>query len=206
MALDFPSSPTTGQIFQGWQWDGVKWSAVAPLPAPPSSGNRVLISRQVVSSAVASVNFLSGIGPTYDDYELVVMGAKPAVTAVIYVRFSVDGTTWITSASYGNLVVYVNSSAPSSVTGAYIATTGIQVPGTGGSNYGDYLRLRFNRSIVAPVMTVWDVVHYANDNTNQIAGSNIGAIYTAQSVVGITFAFSAQNCVAGTFSLYGIVK
>jgi hypothetical protein len=205
MALDFPSSPTTGQIFQGWQWDGVKWIAVAPLPAPPSSGNRVLISRQVVSSAVASVNFLSGIGATYDDYELVVMGAKPAAITSLYLRFSTDGTTWITSSSYGGFVVYVNTSAPTSVSGNYSAAAGIAAPGNVGTNYGDYLRLRFNRAI-AGSQTVWDLVHFANDNTNQLYGSGGGAIYTAQPVVGIQALFNAQNCVAGTFSLYGIVK
>jgi hypothetical protein len=29
MALDFPNAPTTGQTFQNWKWDGVKWVALA---------------------------------------------------------------------------------------------------------------------------------------------------------------------------------
>lgn len=33
MALDFPDSPTVGQIFDQWQWDGAKWIA-----APSSVG------------------------------------------------------------------------------------------------------------------------------------------------------------------------
>jgi hypothetical protein len=180
-------------------------TAFAAALAATTSGNRVLISRQVVSSPVASVNFLSGIGATYDDYELVMMGAKPAATATLFLRFSTDGTTWISSASYGNFVVYVNSSAPAAVTGNYSAATGIQAPGNVGSTYGDYLRLRFNRSI-ASILAVWDLVHYTNDNTNQFYGSGSGAIYSASPPVGIQAIFNAQNCVAGTFSLYGIVK
>lgn len=30
--LDFPNTPNTGDIFQGWQWDGVKW-----MPAPQAA-------------------------------------------------------------------------------------------------------------------------------------------------------------------------
>jgi len=29
MPLDFPSSPTTGTVFQGWTWDGEKWQTQA---------------------------------------------------------------------------------------------------------------------------------------------------------------------------------
>jgi hypothetical protein len=28
MPIDFPNSPTTGQIFQSWKWDGEKWQAL----------------------------------------------------------------------------------------------------------------------------------------------------------------------------------
>lgn len=32
MAYDFPSSPTIGQIFQGWTWDGEKWLQTLATP------------------------------------------------------------------------------------------------------------------------------------------------------------------------------
>lgn len=32
--LDFPANPTVGQVFQGWEWDGVKW-----ISAPSSGGS-----------------------------------------------------------------------------------------------------------------------------------------------------------------------
>jgi hypothetical protein len=42
VALDFPASPTVGDIFQGWQWDGVKWVAVGGggggIPDAPNDG------------------------------------------------------------------------------------------------------------------------------------------------------------------------
>ena len=46
MALDFPSSPTTGQIYNNWVWDGAKWNSLmesGPFPhmtigtAPPGT-------------------------------------------------------------------------------------------------------------------------------------------------------------------------
>jgi len=37
MPLDFPSSPTNGQVYDQWQWDGSKWIAiVGTLPAGPA--------------------------------------------------------------------------------------------------------------------------------------------------------------------------
>ena len=37
MPLDFPSSPTNGQVYDQWQWDGSKWVAiVGALPAGPT--------------------------------------------------------------------------------------------------------------------------------------------------------------------------
>ena len=32
--IDFPANPTVGQVFQGWEWDGVKW-----ISAPSSGGS-----------------------------------------------------------------------------------------------------------------------------------------------------------------------
>jgi hypothetical protein len=48
MALDFPSGPTNGQIYQNWQWDGAKW-AIIP------SGGTITISGDVTGSGTASI-------------------------------------------------------------------------------------------------------------------------------------------------------
>jgi hypothetical protein len=37
MAITFPASPTVGQQFQTWIWDGAKW-APAPVASPPNCG------------------------------------------------------------------------------------------------------------------------------------------------------------------------
>jgi len=46
MAIDFPNSPTVGQIFtsggSSWQWDGVKWVAQASTPPPQGTPNKLL--------------------------------------------------------------------------------------------------------------------------------------------------------------------
>lgn len=48
MALQFPSSPTIGQVYQQWIWDGQKWvcSCVGITPVPPG-GNDMPINMKV---------------------------------------------------------------------------------------------------------------------------------------------------------------
>lgn len=38
MALTFPPSPTTGQQYQNWVWDGTKWAPAPVTATPPSCG------------------------------------------------------------------------------------------------------------------------------------------------------------------------
>lgn len=37
--LDFPNSPTSGQIFQGWRWDGAKWNVPSSAAINPALNN-----------------------------------------------------------------------------------------------------------------------------------------------------------------------
>lgn len=38
MSLSFPVSPTTGQVYQNWAWDGTKW-----VPAPTTGARRIVL-------------------------------------------------------------------------------------------------------------------------------------------------------------------
>src|SRR5262245_43408334 len=55
-------------------------SSAPTLWTPPTvtSGNRALLTRQVVSTPVASVDFTAGIDTTYDEYEITVINAVNA--------------------------------------------------------------------------------------------------------------------------------
>src|SRR6516162_7909181 len=102
MTLSFPPSPTSGQTYQNWQWDGAKWVPYAAPSVIVTSGNRVLLSKQTVSTAVASVNFAGLLTSTYDLYEVDLYGVQFSANSIgIAARFSSDGgTTWIATASY----------------------------------------------------------------------------------------------------------
>jgi hypothetical protein len=171
----------------------------------PGSGNRVLINRQTITTAVAAVNFQNMLTSTYDDYELVVMNLKAsAASSQAYVRFSTDGSTWISTASYGNTLVYIQNTAPSTIGGGYAATNGINFAGYVGTTYGDYLRLRFNRAI--PSSVVWDAVRVSNDGSITSAGTATGWMGVVSAVVGVQVLTNPATIAAGVLSLYGIVK
>lgn len=46
MALDFPNSPTSGQVFSAgggaWLWDGVKWVSAAAVLPPAAEGDQLV--------------------------------------------------------------------------------------------------------------------------------------------------------------------
>ena len=57
MSLSFPASPTVGQIYKGWIWDGTKW--VVNTPAPPTSPTtRILTVGSGTYATPANVAYL----------------------------------------------------------------------------------------------------------------------------------------------------
>src|SRR5262245_46792068 len=101
-ALDFPSSPTTGQIFSGagvtWTWDGAKW--IPQNTASSDTGRLIQITRTDIAAAVAIVDFTTGIDSTYDEYELHFFGVTMSAAAALNLRISQDGgSTWKAGAS-----------------------------------------------------------------------------------------------------------
>jgi hypothetical protein len=141
---------------------------------------------------------------TYDDYELVVMGAKPTAETSAVLRFSTDGSTWITTTTYYNTYIYISSLSPTLIGGGYSAVSLVNLPGNCGITYGNYVRLRFNRAIAGVV--TWDAVQLAYGATAIIAGTNTGVLAVANPVVGVQFLMNSQQVASGVFSLYGIVK
>jgi len=60
MALDFPSSPTIGQVANGFTWDGEKWNAI---PAEVPKKNYIVNGAMMVSQEFGSVGVSSGAFP-----------------------------------------------------------------------------------------------------------------------------------------------
>jgi hypothetical protein len=67
MAYDFPNSPTVGQTYQGYTWDGEKWTLPTTTPAPvPALKNYIVNGAMQVSQEnglAAGVSFGSGFYP-----------------------------------------------------------------------------------------------------------------------------------------------
>ena len=53
--IDFPNSPTTGQIFQNWKWDGTKWVAIG-------SGASITVSDTAPASPTAGALWWDSVG------------------------------------------------------------------------------------------------------------------------------------------------
>lgn len=130
MSLQFPASPTNGQTFQGWIWNGQAWApnvaaqfvtsingktgplTFADVDAP---GTRVLLNTQVISAPVANVDFVSGLSGSFDDYEVTITGLTLSVASLLALRMSVDGgATYLAGAAdyaYTGLTMYVSTTS-----------------------------------------------------------------------------------------------
>src|SRR4249920_2654704 len=102
MPLDFPTSPSSGQLYsfagKTWQWNGVGWRQYS---VPGNAGAWRLIASQTVGAPVASVDFTSGIDATYDEYEFRLAGvATSIVDTQLQMRVSNNGgSSWNSGAS-----------------------------------------------------------------------------------------------------------
>lgn len=79
MSVSFPASPTTGQVYQQWAYDGTKWVQAAGTPLQLS------INRQVFT---ASGTYFPSVGLIYCDIECVGGGgggSSPSGAATYYV-------------------------------------------------------------------------------------------------------------------------
>ena len=153
MSLSFPASPTVGQIYQNWQWSGTAW--VATGGSNVTSGNRVLLARQTISSPVATVNF-TNIDLSYDEHEIDALYLLPTVTGqYLWMRMSTDSVNWDAGANYSYSAAYANTGNTGGFTGQganaiYFGTVHgnqagvfnhcwIKTVGLGGSNALKYL-------------------------------------------------------------------
>ena len=118
MSLSFPTSPTVGQIYQTWQWNGSAWAPTGT--AAPVSGQKVLLAQQTVTTPVASVVFtaagMAGGGLSnraFDEFQLDCINYGVDTNNIApYLQVSTDGgTTWDASATYTNVFATITTSA-----------------------------------------------------------------------------------------------
>jgi hypothetical protein len=180
--------------------------ASAPTWATASAGALVFISSQTVSTAVASVDFTSGISSTYDDYVVYYENVTPGTSSRdLDLRLYKSGAFQTSSYSRANVSVQNtgtftanNSSGQINLTDSGPATT-TQVSG--------YVTLMNLNSTVAnqAVVLGTSFVNSASSTSQSLflVGSSQS---TAAATTGFQFLFSSGTITAGTFRLYGIAK
>ena len=172
-------------------------------------GFLVQIARQDVSSAVATVDFTSGIDNTYDEYEIHFYGVQLSTTLALVLRISQDGgATWKAGATdYNFAFKYTGSgaSAEGISTGAAFAQIGtVNAPN---ALFGMDGTIKFARTGGGRRAFRHEVVGVAS-GTGHWFSSGMGVYVTDTNPFnGIRFlGHAAGNITAGTFILYGVKK
>jgi hypothetical protein len=225
MSLAFPASPSTGQIYQGWRFNGSAWDpnyaanfvtsfngragAVVPQPGDATSGNRVLLQSQAVASSVASVSMFYNFSNAFDLYELeiydVAMGAGS--NAFFALQASYDGATFPTETSwfFAGMYTYSGVTAVASVNSGNFGYFMIGVTPLASANYAAFYRLRFAK----PWAT--DRPHYFLADSTGHAANGVGPLVFAGSNANQSairgfriYDTGGVPITRGTFKLYGI--
>jgi len=172
-----------------------------------TSGSMVVLQTQVVSAAVASVDFTTGIDSTYKAYVFVLTGVTPETNSdVLYIRTGNGGSFDSGSSNYAYGFHTIQSGGTDSSSGStgatqISATDSIGNDSTAGlsgivycydpSNAGKYTHFSWYFAI-SPNSTAGRTSH----------GS--GARLEAAAHDRVRFLMNTGNIVAGTFTLYGL--
>jgi hypothetical protein len=212
MSLSFPASPSVGQVYNNWVWNGSAWDPVAATPQA-TSGNRVLLATTIVSTAVATVDFFlpTFSDGTYDIIEIDAFNLGGSVATAFAARLSTDGSTFdVGGTNYGWSFM-----APSSTSGSMSA----------GYNSASYMQLMTAAGTVAQQVAEFRMRCYyfaatgpgKHLYTNSMSHGTSGVfpgVYGGWYLVspynpikGIRFLpISGGNITSGAFSIYGIKK
>lgn len=202
MSLSFPVSPAVGQAFKQYTWDGTKWVAGA---AAATSGNLVLISKTVVASPVANVQFLGVFTSAYNRYRARLTGVTFSATQSPYAQFGINGTFNV-SANYSTALFFTLNNNSGNYQGATNAQSIPLATGTdataGYSMQGEY-DIYNVRSTTLDKFIKGSAVTLASSGVSR---SMVGGVLQATAAVtDIQFLPSTGNITGGTFELFGVV-
>lgn len=195
------SSGTSGQVLTS------AGSGSAPTWSTPSAGALVFISSQTVTSAVASVDFTSGISSTYDDYVVYFDDVTPTGTGVnMRLRLYKSGAFQTTnySSSYGSLKTTINSGGTNA--GTYIYMSDSQIDNSQSVVNGTCTFFSMNSTLGNRATAVGQLFYNALSSSAQSTVVFGGNQSTAAATTGFQFFFSSGNINSGTFRLYGVAK
>lgn len=187
--------------------------AIAAQVAIPRVG-LVPLTSQVVSTAVATIDFTSGISSAYDEYEFHIVNLVPASASYLWVRTSTNGGTsfddTFNAYRYSNTHSSAGSPTPA---GSGSATAGELILGNNAStvnttaNLGGICAvLRLHRPSDAKYGALVWCGGYADTNPTYVSFTGAGQRVTAADIDAVRFMFSTGNIASGRINLYGVLK
>lgn len=163
---------------------------------------------QVVSSAVATIDFTTGISSAYDEYEFHVINLKPATNADFWLRTSSNaGSSFDSGANNYRYATLRNASYDNTFIGA-VSTGATQIYAannveSAGSGVSGVYRLP-RPSDVQNVTVGFSACFSAGGGLVQMHG--VGQRLAAAAVDAIRFMFSTGNIASGRINMYGVRK
>jgi hypothetical protein len=176
-------------------------------PATPP-GSRVLLSKQVVTSPVASVNFVSIDWTSYDIYEIEIYGVNLNVGAAIAVRTSTNaGSTWDAGVNYAYAGFYTGFSISTVNTANANSTSYIAMTNGIDTAAGRFINVSA-KFYQYKIPTFFFESCAANATNGLMRMSGVGYNIVNQNPInGMSFITTlAGNFTAGTFIVYGVAK
>lgn len=189
--------------------NGTNWASSAPAGTP----GLILLSTQTVASAVAAVDFTTGIDSTYDEYLVAFLNVVPASASVLNLLTSANaGGAWETGASaYGYTLNFVKTSAvvasgADSAAAIPLTPDGVHATASNGGVSGRITLVR--PSVAAAFKHMRTEASYLNGTASQTMGGTGSAVRKDSSAVvnGLRFIFASGNVSSGVFRLYGVRK
>jgi hypothetical protein len=196
MAIDFPNSPTTGQVYsvgtKSWVYNGSVWTSNASAGASNANiGGMVLIRKQTFST-VASISLDNVFSSAYSNYKIV-MDVTTSASAVLNLRWRASGvdnsaaTYNYQQADLSNATVYTRSTAQ---TLAQIAIA------NGAGN-----REVYTFDVFSPQQAV---ATYHNGASILSLSSNLhGSVFTGTNQFDGVTIYPASGTITGTILVYG---
>jgi hypothetical protein len=234
MSLSFPASPSNGQTYQGWVFNGASgaWDpnvaargvttyngragAVLPQTGDETAGNRVLLQSQRVSSAVAQLDFAAAGGldnTAYDSFDLDIINIIGAAGALLNLRFSADhGATFDATNAYswGYCLIFADSTAMTYSAGNAVAQMQLAAAGyptTPITQFPSSFKVRFTQpwSTTTRKMVLFDGNYWTTQYIRNVGFCQYSIAGNLTPIInGVRVFYTGQNIQAGLVNLYGI--
>lgn len=188
----FPSTPTVGQVFQTWQWDGTKW-----IPTPRATFPQCGWFGIVGASPSQSVQFVPYKGDLIKINGLIYHIPAAGITAVATSCF-VNGVTGALTAG-GTYFVYVFNNG--GVLALDFSLTG-HVASTTGGNVGTEIKSGDDTRTLVGIVRTSGTAPSSNSFSNDVASRLVRPWFNRQTVT-MYYSSSATGIFGGqTFNCY----